>query len=499
MIKQSISQFNGGMGLDPREQNFAYAQYIKGFDIWENPRQLVPTRRGILANGNITSSKVQAFIGSGTKVWGLGITAGNKPAIFFYADITTSSNWSTPANNTGTNYNLLTKNCFVEYKTTAGLSYFYGWNSLGVWRYGDTLGSPTFNETFHSLTASDAVQGVVHNQDDTLYLPYADANGQWYISKYNNTTFTDIAITMRADEKIVRIAEYGTYLAILVKSKVNLNGSRLYLWDRDTGQTIFSENLFLGNVRAITMGVVDGNLIIVSILDNSYGNQKLLIQQYLGGHIGIIKQIELNRTAALVTTVNAGGQVIGGKFYFSLNDTASDQRFCGLWCVGRKDESSPFSVAIPINPNTSLVNVSTIDGFFIYGDVVVIAHSDNSSVTITNFGGTDYAVALYESQMIIGTEIRKKKQLAGISVSVSAQPSAGSFALKYKKDEETSFTQIFTDSTANTLSHSSVNIESTGDVFPDFNEKTLQVQSNAGTKITQINFNYEEISKDAYD
>ena len=51
--------------------------------------------------------------------------------------------------------------------------------------------------------------------------------------------------------------------------------------------------------------------------------------------------------------------------------------------------------------------------------------------------------------------------------------------VKYKKDEETSFTTILTNTTANSLRKTAINIESSGVVLPTYKEIIFRVESTA--------------------
>jgi len=70
--------------------------------------------------------------------------------------------------------------------------------------------------------------------------------------------------------------------------------------------------------------------------------------------------------------------------------------------------------------------------------------------------------------------------------------------LSYKKDGDTSWTQIFSHSTLNSLSHSAVNIESTGVTLPEYREIQFQIQSVGGAVFTGGKAHAEQLDKDIY-
>ena len=77
-------------------------------------------------------------------------------------------------------------------------------------------------------------------------------------------------------------------------------------------------------------------------------------------------------------------------------------------------------------------------------------------------------------------------------------PAAGSVVLKYRKDEETSYTTIFTHTTDNSLSHSAINIESSGATLPEYREIQFRIESTGNAEITSFSFVYEDQDKDLY-
>ena len=74
--------------------------------------------------------------------------------------------------------------------------------------------------------------------------------------------------------------------------------------------------------------------------------------------------------------------------------------------------------------------------------------------------------------------------------------SGATLVLKYRKDEETSWTQIYSDGTDNSISHSAINIESSGDNLPEYKEIQFRIESTGGAEITGLKFKSEEIDKD---
>jgi hypothetical protein len=75
-------------------------------------------------------------------------------------------------------------------------------------------------------------------------------------------------------------------------------------------------------------------------------------------------------------------------------------------------------------------------------------------------------------------------------------PADNSIVLKYRKNEETSWTTILTSDTDNAISKSAINIS--GATLPAFKEIQFRIESLGGAILTGLKFKYELIDDDAY-
>lgn len=492
MPTQKITQFNGGMGTDPRDQNFAYAQYIKHFDIWSKPNSLIPYRTALDVNGNIGTNLVRSFVyGSNNRLLGLGVTdsTDNFPQIFNKEDITSTASWGTYSS-VGSTYAIRTYDCFVEYN-----DYLYGWNTNGVFRFGTLSSGLTMTEGFQAVSNKDAAQGLVHSQDDILYLPYKDSSNVWQIATVDGTTFgsaTALSGGIPTNLKIVRLVEYGAFIAIVCAPiNTNTTQSRILIWDRDTSVTTLTSNLSLGDTAAKTAGVVDGTLIVVSLQTLTAGSAAaLIVHSYAGGVPQVEKIVELDTQ---ITDIR-GGQVVGNKFYFAMDDTSSSEagKYAGVWCIGRRDSSQPFSIAIARNVSTAAVVAKYVYGFLIWNDICVAAMttSGTNEVSISNSSTFGTIGSTYRSQILTDSDSSTDKMLSGVSTGTAPMPSAGVAVLKYKKDEETSYTQIFTDSTNDLISRQATQVEGVGNL-PGFNEISFELYSTGGAEFVNLKAKYK--------
>ena len=90
------------------------------------------------------------------------------------------------------------------------------------------------------------------------------------------------------------------------------------------------------------------------------------------------------------------------------------------------------------------------------------------------------------------------KKLLGITVMTSPLPTVGTVILSYRKDEDSGFTEIFTNSTDDSIRHSAITIESSGATLPQYKEIQFRIESTGGAEITGFKFRSEEIPDDIY-
>ena len=197
-------------------------------------------------------------------------------------------------------------------------------------------------------------------------------------------------------------------------------------------------------------------------------------------------------------------QKIDSRLYFMLGITIDGVIRKGVWSVGRSLRESGFTISHERLPdNNTAISTSTIalKNFFLVSDFCFQSFLDSSedfdmtkTAETVAFGSK---ISSYEKFFATnGSSIPKK--LVGVTVETEALPSNGNILLSYKKDEENSFTTIFSDGTDNSISHSAVNIESSGAKLPEYKEITLRIESTGGAEITGLNFQEELINKKLY-
>ena len=183
---------------------------------------------------------------------------------------------------------------------------------------------------------------------------------------------------------------------------------------------------------------------------------------------------------------------------FALSTSTESTYHLGIWVFGRKNINSNFTLSLDyIEEGVDTANFY-INSFGAAGDYWFINHSADGSITKTDDAGNYTFTSLYESQTFNGGDSSETKKLIGVTVFTAPMPAAGQIVLKYRKDEDTSFTTIFTHTTDNSISHSAINIESSGATLPEYKEIIFRIESVGGAEITGLKFKSEIIDKDLY-
>ena len=197
------------------------------------------------------------------------------------------------------------------------------------------------------------------------------------------------------------------------------------------------------------------------------------------------------------------------RLYFSIDIVGggTSPKLYGLWSLGRSKETGQYSLTIERGATTGDTETSILAAAAI-GDIYTTVHTANGTITTTNtatafadiYAGTNYL----ETQVHNEGDSSVTKKLYGVTVMFEPLIASASVTLKYRVDaainnESTGWTTIFTTGTDNKISHSAINIESSGANLGEFKELQLRIESTGGAIITGYKFKAEVISKDLYD
>jgi hypothetical protein len=479
----TINNFSGGISDDVREENATKFQITRHFDIFSNPTRLTPYR-SLEADTNDGSTPtgmkqyvVQDFLyhSSSAKLFGLGQTGAGLTKIVQKADATTG-NWSLPATSEG---NGAVKNgCFVEYKDF--LWGFQGTNQIFKWTIATNSIANSASTTGSTITS--VAQGLVF--EDYLYLPYN--NKIWRAT--DATTFSDAYLTLPTNIKITSLTAYGKYIAIAVAPVSTFNGvSKVLLWDGTSLE--IQESIDWGEGELRILETIEGMLVGVTdrYLNNATGAGRgsMIIQVYQGGAPQVIKEVF---TQALTgKTIPLSKAVKNNRLFWSakiMSNSSGTLYNEGIWSFGRKNVNFPFALSLDIIDEN--IDSDGIQAFGMAGSFFFITHSGDGSISKTNDSNVYDFTSTYESQVFNFGDSFADKTLLKLNVAFRKLATGESVTVKYKWDDAIVPATAGTFSTVGELSHSFINIESSGDSFGSGKELVIIVESDGGAEIVGI-------------
>lgn len=496
IITTTLDRFDGGMANDVRDRDATKCRLSKNFDALSFPHRLVPYRSS--ESGNDTASRnLTDFLYLNSRLYALGNPS--SLATVYYKDTFTDGTWSTTSNNAaaadvgGTDGSRF----FLYYKKTAKIYFPIGTN-IAVY---DPTGSTAIADAgvAHNFAAGTAA--IVHSKDDIMYYSYYHSTNGAIVGKNDNGSFTQVALTIGPRYVITNLSEYGNYLAIACRQVDQLNGpSRVFLWNRDSSLTTLDESIDWGFGDIRVLEEYNGVLLGISLLyESSVIEKTQLIVRYFAGSAGAQEVLRLTgETGAQAIVLLSQKHRKDNRIYFLHSGYYDGVYQSGLWSLGRDNANQPLSLNFerPANNDTA---VTSLDGFGFAGDYCFIAYDGAGAVSKTTDTTTTYsATSIRETTKFGNDNVSLKKKLLGVTVTHVPLPTAGQVVLKYKIDAETSWTTIFTHSTDDSLSHSAVNIESSGANLPEYNEIQFRIESQGGAEITSLSFDAEVTGKRPY-
>lgn len=488
------TQFNAGMFNDPRNIVAGGCKFCVGFDIFTDPRRLIPFRDSESGDSSAATHEISNFcVAKGTsgvyRFFGLGLAAG--AAQVYSKDLSTGgshdfgdANWITYSKSTGSFAPDM--RTFVYYETAG---FIYGLNASGNFYAYDPAASVNWNDSVHTLSFTNCAQGLVHSKDDVYYQPYDNK-----IASNNNGTWNDTALTLPARFKITSITEDGNYLAIAVIPLSGVGHSRTFLWDRDSSLATLSETIDWGEGNLMALGELDGYLLGITLIGNSSTvfNSRIVFSYYSDteGAVPFLTLVgDTNLSATLLSTI----QKSNGRLLFGMSISLGGTIREGVWAIGRT--STGFGISLERLPNndTPIGIGGLLITFIKVGDYVFtsyIAASDgNYHMSKTNDQNSYTATSYYETFIYNNGDSSIQKKPVGVTVMTEPMPASGEVAMLYKEDAATSFTEIFTNGDDGAISHSAVNIEADDTEIPEAKEISFRIESTNGTVIT--GFSYE--------
>ena len=495
----NINRFDGGISEDKRVQAANKYSITKHFDALTYPHKLVPFTKTQATDSENKTFNIVKFIYANSKLYGLGDVSGNPTRVQIYENggLGSTDNWTTSTNGAGSTANKNT-DVFFAYAVGATTYIYTLVNGDRVSKFDTSGGAFTDNERAVTYTTTQIqAQPILHPSDNIAYF-FADN-----VVHVNNAGSWSTGLTLPATQRIVSACAHGNYLALgcITLGTYDIR-STVYLWDRDSSLTTLSERVDFGEGTLKHLFSLDNNLIGVvdfySTPPLGNGDSKVgrvHIKQASGQTAVILSSLTTDATG--ITGVISNTKFVRDNIaYFPMAVRLNGDQRSGIWAL---KGNGLLTLAI-IEEELSTVN-GTIQGIYATANIWWIAHSADGSVNRSSYTNSDYSstnASTYESLIFTGGDSSQTKKLVGVTVMTEPLVTSDQVVLKYRKDEETSWTTIFTTTTANSISHDAVNIESSGANLPQFNEIQFQILSTSGAVITGLRFDYEEIEDGLY-
>jgi len=518
MPTRIINNFSRGMTSEVRTDDTRYAQLIRNFDAHTFSRKLVPHASFAEGDTDSATNKIKNFAvarysDGSYRLYGLGVS-GTKAKVFITDFVSTT--WSALSKGTASSHTAVDPELFVYYAKTGRI---YGAaDGTTIWSC-DPADSVDFDETdgndvyAHTLVTSYAsprsaaaanrpyITGLVHSKDDVMYIAYDNI----IISNSGTGDWTDPALTLPTNTIITSICEYGNYLAIAVKSKDGVGGSQVYLWDRDSTVNDLSEKIDWGEGNLEILKEIGGVLVGVSTSGTAATVllTRVTFRYYAGGNPVVFNKM-VSEDVYVLSDISRASRKVNDYLYFWMSLKLGGTKLEGVWKVGKHVQTGEMLVSMDFSPNNdTALSSGEFHNFIILGDTIYNSFTTGGAVEMTFRSGLSSTYtynSIYETIKLSEGDISTTKKLQGITVMFEPLPTAGTVTLKYKKDEETSWTTIINAfGTDDAERASAINIQSSGAVLPQYKEIQFQIISTGGAVITGLKWDSVITKKDPYD
>lgn len=463
-----IDRWDGGVKNDSRDPAENTCTALVNFDAISNKKKLVPYRSSEGGDSGSATAQKQNFVvalrsGTTYNIFSLGRQVSLNRAEVLMKTISTGGSsdlgdngWTTPNYNESStaspNYNL-----FVYYRKRNRI--FGAEAGTRIFTF-DPSSAATWDDEGRNLTYTNIAQGLVHSKDDILYIPYDNK-----IAKNDNNTWTDAALTFPAHFKINSISEYGNFIAIAAVPLAGVGNSVVYLWDRDVSLVTLSEAINWGEGELKVLEQVNGELLGISLLaGNAALTEKVVFKRLISAQqIEVIEELS-NESGGAVVELPIAKQVINNRLHFLMQIRKNSEVQDGVWSIGRNSVGQ-FSIIRERSPENDTAiggGIADLKNFFYVRDYLFISYLDSTdafALSKTDNASSYSHTSFYETKKFNLEDIDKIKKLIGASLMFEALPANGIVRLFYRKDEETSWTRIFTYGTDNGISHGANQIE----------------------------------------
>jgi hypothetical protein len=491
-------RFDGGISDDIRIQADGQFASTENFNIRDFPTKLRPHETLSQDQNSFSSTvNIRKFEIWNNSTFGLGqVSAGTARPRIWQLSVAPggSGSWTSVASagSGGT----VTFNLFKQYK-----DYIYGFSGTDtIFRYGPLSSSPSITDSYTTFSSAVTVttEGVL-GADDVLYFGIKNSGGTSFCrlaSINGSATLTQNELDLPATETAVQLAQWGKYLAIGTFDTSNQT-SYINIWDyvsSDLTERVKIE----GRIGALEN--LDGTLIATTYeATTDVFRPQITFWGYSGGQPYIIKTIvnQYLSTSLETTSIQSFAKIRRGVYYVWLQTATgtSGTASYALWSLGRKTRSYPLSLTKE-RVVSAITSSNPVKDYVFFGDRLLISYQTGASTSSSYSPAsiTSFESATLETQVLNGGSSVEQKKLVGVKVSSVPLTASATVVISYRKNSETSYTTLKTQSTDNAIETEVVNVVSTGASLPTFHEIQFKAESTGGAEITGFEAIYDDVN-----
>lgn len=499
---------SGAVRFDRGITGLRDSAFVKHFDIFSDKKRLTPYRSTEAETNSTSAANLGTFdlrhftLGKDGKMYALGNDGSGHPQVFVKADPTTGL-WAPDTTAAGSA--VIVYGTFIEW---AGAFWMFS-GTTNVSKY--VLSTDTFTNTVATVGTITTNAHAVIGADDNMYMFYNNK----VVKVTNAGAVTDnVLANLPSDMRIVSACRWGSYIAIGMAYGTSATASptgvsKVFIWDMVTTTTV-NDVIDWGEGALMVLGNIEGRIVGVSnkyletpsgLTSLALGQGSMVIRMWAGATAQVQREIVANQVVTLGRFIR-DVVVKDNKMYWAASvpfngSTSTESTYnLGIWAFGRKDVNSNFALSLDYVQETidasnfKIVSFGSAGSYWFFNvGAAGLVYKTDDTATYSN-------TSVYEHETI--WDGKETGRIVGVTVTTEYLPSAGSITVKYMKDEETSFTTIYTDSTDNSLRHSAINIESAGITLPTYKRLRLRVESTGGAVITGIFWQREPVADDKY-
>lgn len=496
-----IDTFAGGMSNSPNTQSREQFAFSQAFDIWQDQNKLIPALSLVDDSTSATADdmlqydiKDLHFVPGSTILYGLGRKAASDHPKIFSKSGDPLGAWVIPGSAEGSQQRI--NGTFFEWQ---GWMYFFS-GSADVSRYE----GGTYTQTYATLAnaVSRGTGHIISPTDNCAYMFYLGGSPTSpYVVRISATgTVSDNVLALPRGYRIAGSALYGNYIAIALSNILEEGGrlarSIVVLWDPTLSN--FSEIIDFGSGDIFAFANIEGSLVAIMQVGTStltLTGGSVQVKRWGGGAVDVEKHFKFTSPISTILPGNfiSKTNVQDNSMYFYAQMNINETIYRGIWRYGRKHIGLPFGFTL-LHPSP------IVDGTFsdlaqtweMTNEYTAMVRSANNRIYVTKATSGYADASILESQIYSAGRLDQKNKVHSVFATFEALPAGAQVVMKYRKDAETSYTTLWTETTDG----ASVREQASGSgvTLPAYKKIQFRLESTGGAEITSWGFRHYPIA-----